>query len=147
MNIEHFAKEVTKILPHIIRGIVKNQNDALKKGTITLPQYLTLNILSLQGPLKMKDIAAELNISLPAATGLIDRLYSIKTIERIYDKKDRRVIYIKITEKGKKMVKDIRLEREKEIIALFSKLTEREREDYLNILKKIKTGLYQNEER
>ncbi|MDP8253513.1 MAG: MarR family transcriptional regulator [Candidatus Kaelpia aquatica] len=145
MNIEYFAEEVARILPHIIRGAAKNQNDALKNGTITMPQYLALNILSLQGPLKMKDIAAELNISLPATTGLVERLCSIKTAERRYDKKDRRVIYIKITEKGKKIVKNVRLEREKGIIKLFSKLTEKEREDYLNILKKIKADLYQNE--
>jgi len=145
MKVEHFAKEAASILPHLIRGIAKNQNNALKKGTITLPQYLTLNVLSVQDVLKMKDIAAELNISLPATTGLIERLYSIKAIERVYDKNDRRVIYIKLTSKGKKIVKDVRLEREKGIIELFSKLTGKEREDYLNILKKITTGLYNNE--
>ncbi len=146
MNIDIFAKEATKILPHIIRGVSKTQNDALKRGIITLPQYLTLNILFTQGPLKMKDIAAKLNISLPATTGLVGRLNSIKVIERIYDKKDRRVIYIKITDKGKKIEKDVRLEREQGIKKLFSKLTGKEREDYLNILNKIKNNLYQSEE-
>ena len=141
-SIASFTEETTAILPYIIRGILKKQTDALKQGTITIPQYLVLDLLSTHNLLKMKDIARELNISLPAATGLINRLYGIKMVERIYDKTDRRVIHIQVTARGKNTIEKIRLQRQHTIKEIFSKLTEKERNDYLKILKKLKKILY-----
>ncbi len=136
--ITSFSEEITAILPYIIRGILKKQTDALRQGTITIPQYLALDLLNTHTLLKMKDIAHELNTSLPAATGLINRLYGINMVERIYDKNDRRVIYIKVTAKGKNIIETIRLQRQQAIKEIFSKLTEKERDNYLKILKKLK---------
>jgi len=141
-SITSFSEEITAILPYIIRGILKRQTDALKQGTITISQYLMLDLLNTHNLLKMKDIAHELNISLPAATGLINRLYSIKMVERIYDKNDRRVIYVKVTAKGKNTIEKIGQQRQRAIKDIFSKLTEKERKDYLKILKKLKVILY-----
>ncbi len=140
-TLNEFAEEVMDLMPHIIRNILKTQSDALKKGIITIPQYLALDLLHNQKPLKMKEIAKELNISLPATTGLIGRLYTIKMVERIYDINDRRVIYIKITPKGINIVKEIRAQRQHAIEGIFCKLTTEERLSYLNVLKKMKTVL------
>ena len=141
-SIASFSGEITNILPYIIRGVLKKQTDALKRGEITMPQYLALDLLSTDKLLKMKDIACELNISLPAATGLIDRLARMKMVKRIYDENDRRVIHIKNTLKGKNTAKEIHSQRQQTIAEIFGKLTEQERKNYLQILKKPKKLLY-----
>ena len=133
-----FSSEMSRLLPHVIRGMVKNQSDALGRGKITVPQYLLLDLLNTHELLKMKDIARALNITLPAVTGLVSRLHLIKTIKRIYDKNDRRVIYIGLTARGKKTIKQVSSQRQKAIQEVFVNLTESERNSYLNILKKLK---------
>jgi DNA-binding MarR family transcriptional regulator len=120
----------------------KKQTDALGRGKITVPQYLSLDLLKSHGFLKMKDIAKELNISLPAATGLVDRLYRMGMVKRTYDERDRRLIIITLTSKGKQTLEQIRSQRQKAIQQVFGKLTEKERLTYLRIVRKLKKILH-----
>lgn len=137
-----FSSKISRLLPHVIRGILKKQSDALGRGKITVPQYLSLELLNTHHLLKMKDIAGELNISLPAATGLVSRLHRMKMVKRTYDKNDRRVICIELTARGKETIEHVRSQRQKAIQEVFGNLTERERNSYLHILKKLKGILH-----
>jgi len=136
-----FSSEMSRLLPHVIRGMLKKQSDALGRGKITVPQYLLLDLLNTHELLKMKDIARELNITLPAATGLVSRLHLIKMIKRIYDKNDRRVIHIGLTARGEKTIKQVSSQQQKATQEVFVNLTESERNSYLSILKKLKSIL------
>ncbi|MBN2120679.1 MAG: MarR family transcriptional regulator [Candidatus Omnitrophica bacterium] len=141
-HISAFADEVIQIMPQLIRGTIRRQPDAGSLGNVTVLQYLSLDLLDHHESLKMKEIALHLSVSLPAASGLINRLFSTNLVERIYDKKDRRVIYIRLTPKGKKMVDKVRFQRRKAVIEMFGKLTQKERSQYLNILKRLLKTLY-----
>jgi len=143
-SLESFSSEMSRLLPHVIRGMIKKQSDALGCGKITVPQYVLLDLLNTHELLKMKDIAGELNITLPAATGLVSRLHLMKMIKRIYDKNDRRVIYVELTAGGKETIKQVSSQRQKAIQEVFVNLTESERNSYLSILKKLK-GILNNE--
>lgn len=137
-SLTSFSEEVTRVLPYLMRGVFKKNPDIMGMGKITIPQYFAMDLLDLYKLMKMKDIAKWMNVSLPAATGLINRLHNIHMVKRGYDKKDRRVIYISLTPRGKHTVKKVRSERKKIIENLFSKLTENERLTYLKILRKLK---------
>ncbi|MCF7871357.1 MAG: MarR family transcriptional regulator [Candidatus Omnitrophica bacterium] len=140
-SISQFSKELTNTISFIQRlalNMLKEKSDAFIKGKITLPQYLVLDLVYRKNALKMKDIASELKVSLPAASGLVDRLVKLKMIKRISDKQDRRVVLIDLTKSGKKTVEDVGKKRKEVIEKIFSPLTSRERQDYLNILNKIK---------
>ena len=107
------------------------------QGKITFPQHIALEILSHQNQMKMKAIAKDLRVSLPAASGIINRLVAVKMVERIYSQKDRRVIFIALTPKGRLTLQRIRATRRRVIEEIFSVLDQREREAYLGILRKI----------
>ena len=139
-SIRAFSRELMQVFPQVIRGM--KVTDALGRGAITLPQFLSLDLLYSQGFLKMKDIAHALDISLPAATGLISRLVRMGMVERVYDTKDRRVIYVNLTSKGKKMVAQVKSQRQKKIEHVFGKLSEKERSVYLQIIRKVRNILY-----
>lgn len=140
-SLSSFAEEVSRILPYLTRGFFKQKLNIMGLGKITIPQCLALDLLDLYKLMKMKDIAKYMNISLPAATGLINKLYSLGIVKRVYDKKDRRVIYISLTPKGKNIVKQAGEQKKKLIENLFSKLTNKERLTYLKILQKLKKGV------
>lgn len=140
-TLSQFSKELTNTISFIQRlahNMLKEKADAFIKGKITLPQYLVLELIYRKNALKMKDIAAELKVSLPAASGLVDRLVKLKMLKRIPDAQDRRVILIDLTKGGKRTVEDVSKKRKEVIEKIFSPLTSRERQTYLNILNKIK---------
>ncbi len=100
-------------------------------------QLGTLRYVAEKNNPPMKDVADHLCITPPSATSLINNLTKMKQLERIYDKDDRRLIRLAITAKGRKTLEDgfkkitIRMQR------VLSKLSEKERSDFIKILEKL----------
>jgi len=138
-----FSKEVAGLAVLIMKGIMKKEGSLIYKEGLTLAQMIALGILEEKDALKMNEIAGELNISLPAATGLIGRLHKIGMVKREYDDSDRRIIRVRLTPKGKKAIEASRELKLRSMQRAFSGLTEKERQDYLNVLKKIKNIVYE----
>jgi len=146
-DISSFSRQLSDLLPYLIRGMLRRYTDALGKGLLTLPQFISLDLINSHSWMKMKDIAGELNVSLPAATGMIDRLYHLGMIKREFDSKDRRVIKIILTPKGKKVLDNTKVSRKKAIEEVFSGLSAKERQSYLNIIKKVKNIMYKDDKK
>lgn len=136
-SLTDFSEEVASLIPRLMQGVFKRQTDVLGKGKITIPQYVCMDFIGAKGPVMMKEIAAALDISLPAATGLVDRLYIMSFVKRVFEPSDRRIIRIILTEKGRKAVIEVKEKRKAVIKDVFSHLSEIEREQYLKILRKV----------
>ena len=72
-------------------------------------------------------------------TDMVDRLERDGIAERFREDGDRRVVKVRLTDKGKKIRREFYLKRRKEMEAIFSKFDENERRALLNHLK----GAYQ----
>jgi DNA-binding MarR family transcriptional regulator len=86
----------------------------------------------------MSGLAHFLNISTPAATGIVDRLVKYGYIARVFDPEDRRIIKIRLTPKGSSLVNKINQQKRQSTIDIFSRISEKERNDYLKILMRIR---------
>lgn len=104
---------------------------------ITFSQFFLLELLAYEHSLKMTDIAAEMNSSLPAATALADKMVRSGLIQRTRNDRDRRVVNITLTARGKRLIDEMLRRREKMISKVFGKLTVKERDTYLHILGRI----------
>ena len=82
--------------------------EAGKIKDLTISQLKVLKLVELRDNLKMKDIASELHIRPSAATYTVDNLIKEELLERYRCEDDRRVVRIKITEKGVKVVDAIK---------------------------------------
>ena len=140
-SLSDFSEEVALLIPRLMQGVFKRQTDVLGKGKITIPQYVCMDLIGTRGPVMMKEIASALNITLPAATGLIDRLYITGFVKRVFEPSDRRIIRIILTDKGKRAVNEVKEKRKAAIKDVFSHLSEDERQQYLKILKKVVDNL------
>lgn len=60
-----------------------------------------LFVLKNRGPVAMSDMAKRLSISKPNLTPIIDKLIADEHVERTANPKDRRILLISLTEKGK----------------------------------------------
>ena len=143
-DITSFAGKIIEIWPQVMRGFMRAQTDALAQGKITEPQYFVLDLIVTRGSIKMSKLAAALCVSLPAMSGLINRLHKMKLVKRVYPEKDRRVIRIEITTGGRNVVNTITVQRMAGIKKIFSQLPKQDRKEYLRIVTKIKNILYKN---
>nr|MBU1328817.1 MarR family transcriptional regulator [Candidatus Omnitrophota bacterium] len=137
VSLEAFADRINDIMPVLIREFTKRQVNELYKGKITLPQFLILGFLEKSEEAKMTDLAHFMSVSTAAMTGLIERLVRYGYAARDQEPGDRRVINIKLTSKGKDIIKKINAQRRHMIIDIFGKVSEIDRADYLRVLTRI----------
>lgn len=142
LSAAQFSKELVSVLPQVMRGVLARQSDALTRGKVTAPQFLVLDFIYNKGPVKMSVLARALAVSLPAMSGLVNRLHKMKMVLRLYEEQDRRIIKIQLTTKGTEIVKTFRIQREKILAEIFGQLAEKDRRDYLRIILKVKDILY-----
>ncbi len=89
---------------------------------VTMPQAKTLFLLA-DGPRRMSGIAKRLNVEMPSATTMIDRLVAKGLVERKQDPKDRRAVVCTITAEGMEAVErfwSIRAARMESFVATLS---------------------------
>ena len=147
MSLRKFSEEVMTIISSIHLGIIKDQTNALTSGRISFPQMVVVEILRLKRECRMSDIATTLQVTKSAVTGMTDRLIKENIIKRKRLDSDRRVVKIALTPKGLKLAAQISDCKRKSIEKMFSGVTEKERKEYLRILRKIKDNLHLKHER
>ncbi len=69
-----------------------------------------LGMLSKHEILSMSEIGCKLSMPKPHVTGQVDKLITEEMVERLFDPNDRRIVNIRMTEKGKEDFKAIKLE-------------------------------------
>lgn len=74
---------------------------AWTKLDLTMPQLKVLMLLNHSDNLTISQLAEDLSVSLPNMTGIIDRLAQQNLVKRVQSDKDRRVVYIKLTDKSR----------------------------------------------
>lgn len=137
MDLNIFSKKLSSIMPDLMRQFLKRQSGALVRGNISVPQMAIMQLLLKEKICTMTNISEHLGITMAAATGLIDRLVSAKLVQRSGHLKDRRIVNITLTEKGKAIVQDARRQMEKVTEDVFGRLTGEERKNYLHIVEKL----------
>src|SRR5580692_5802847 len=91
----------------------------LREHDLTPSQYNVLRILRGEGkPLPILEIASRTITVVPGITGLIDRLEKAGLVSRLRCEKDRRVIFVALTDQATKTLADL----DEPLIALHQKL-------------------------
>jgi len=143
ISLLEFADKLDEIMPVLVKEFSRRQAIELYKGKITVPQFLALGFLHSQGESKMSNLAKFMRVSTAAMTGIIDRLVRDGYALRQNDPGDRRIIKVKLTDKGNVLIKKIYQQRKEMIIKIFGKISETDRYEYLRILMQVKEILTQ----
>src|SRR5947209_15233196 len=111
----------------------------LREYGLSPTQYNILRILRGEGkPLPILEIASRTITVVPGITGLIDRLERAGFVHRLRCEKDRRVIYVALTDQGTKTLADL----DEPLLALHRKLVGRlsqgELKDVIGLLEKLR---------
>ncbi|MCD4781036.1 MAG: MarR family winged helix-turn-helix transcriptional regulator [Candidatus Omnitrophica bacterium] len=134
VNIDAMAKELAVAMPRLARKI---SFDFFKSINIPHAQIFTMLILCEKDLCRISDIRQELDIRASTASGIIDRLVKSGHVKRLVDKNDRRVVNISLTAKGERVLTKLKEVIEFKWINILSKLSNEDRMNYLNIIRKI----------
>lgn len=137
MDIEQFARRMVELIPQIIKGFTRYENNYLTSGRISLPQFWVLEYLLREGESKMTQVAQRLGVSKPAATGLIDRLISQELVARHNDLEDRRLVWIALTAKGKKIIQNIWQQKRQAMVNVFGRISAVDRGEHLRLFEEL----------
>lgn len=97
------SRTISRIVPHILQGV---HMDFLASQNITHTQCLILIAIGSYRRVSMKRLASNLHVSTPTATGLVDRLVRGGYLLRTKCAEDRRVVYIELSNRGRRFVED-----------------------------------------
>ena len=136
---EQITENIMSLFPLFRRLLKSSEEDKCTK--IPNPQYPVLGILSVRGALPMSEIGMRLGISKPNMTVIIDYLIAEKNVKRIDDEKDRRIVMIDITEKGREALKGARELLKNELKKKLLILNEKDLVKMLSSLKNLKEVL------
>ncbi len=133
----NYIFRLDNLLPVLIKHFQIPQPHKLLGIKITLQQYLALNMLIKKGRCMVSDLSKNLGVALSTMTELVDRLAKKQFVKKIKDLKDRRIVWINLTEKGTKIIQEINRKKQKYILNVLEKLTEKERKLLIDILERI----------
>jgi len=115
----------------------KKLQDALEKLDLTPPQFYVLATIGYAGGLPFGEIGEKMMVTVSNLTGIVDRLEGKGLVARERDVHDRRVIRVRLTEKGSKLYKNTIPLFEKSISQFFSPLDKSQQKELSSLLRKL----------
>jgi DNA-binding MarR family transcriptional regulator len=104
---DSLVEDILSMADRLFRSLLPTVPKDLLTLDITMPQTKILLILHVQGSRRMSDLASELDITLPAATSLVDRLVEKQYVTREAQPDDRRVVLCHLSECGEQAISRI----------------------------------------
>lgn len=99
----------------------------LKEDGVSLSQYYALHLIKNSARARMKDVKNSLCVSGAYATSIIDKLVKKELIERYRDQEDRRVVMVKLTKEGEKLIKILDRKKVRFYTSLSSNMNEKDK--------------------
>lgn len=134
-------------LTHMIEQVI-NENIVRFTKDFSYPIGIsTISVLSkieAKGPVKHIDLTESLGYSKSTITKMAEKLVKLELVNRMYDKNDRRAIYLEITPKGTEALKEARVLGDKIYKELYSILSEEELSAYIAIQEKLSSHISDN---
>ncbi len=117
------GEKIEKILREVCFKIRVKGREALREYAITPAKFDVLQRLYFGGPQTMSILSQSLGIAKSTTTGLIKRLEKEGFVEREVKSDDKRVVFVKITQKGVDVINSVirrRIEFVSEVMKVFS---------------------------
>src|SRR5699024_1321853 len=135
-------------LEHTLRKIVKKISQEWRKHIqleLSRTEAIVLYKLNKEGQQRASHLASALSVTTGGLTGITDKLVGGGYIHRNRDNKDRRVVYLTITDKGMEALKEMYASRRSFIETLFDGLSGEELDRIGVITNKILANLENDE--
>ncbi len=133
----NWDEKISRIL-NAYNEISKSINPSqLVKLDLTASQIKVLASFSEKENFKMTELAKTHNVSVSTMTSMIDRLINGDYVSRRNDNKDRRIVFVTLTQRGKKTVKELMKLRKQGLEKFLIELQPKERKEFIDSIEKV----------
>lgn len=131
------------LIKHINDKLKKNANERLGIHDITFMQVQVLQQLrhAKEDALPLKSLEKHFEVAQSTAAGIIVRLERKELVSSFVPAEDKRLKYVRLTEKGKVLCDFVEADMEKGETELLAGLNEEEKEQLFRLLKKVNASL------
>ena len=139
-EVDKQIKEIIQLIRKLVRARELYTKELIKKYQLSASQLHCILVLNEMGPIPPSKIAQHIMVNSSTVTGVIDRLEHKGFLERVRNSKDRRVITITLTEKGKELANNAPLPVQERMIEGIKGLPPQERAQMIKSLRTL-TGM------
>ncbi|MDF2558053.1 MAG: transcriptional regulator [Bacillales bacterium] len=125
------------VLSKAHRAITDYTNKFISEAGLNPTEFAVLEMLYHKGDTPLQKIGGQILIASGSITYVVDKLEKKGFMVREHCKKDRRVIYARITDEGKKFMDDFFPKHEQKIDEIMSVLSPEEKQNMITLLKQI----------
>jgi DNA-binding MarR family transcriptional regulator len=136
-NVDRHVAEIEDLLRNVGTMLRKRGRDILSNFVITPPQFDALLVLREYGELTMGELCQKMFLACSTATDLIDRMERNELIERVRDTADRRVIRLRVLDKGSDVIDEVLKARRTYLAAILSEIDVADKERLIQSLEQI----------
>ena len=132
--------EVDQVLEAIIYLYTESRRitkEVARRAELTGPQLTVVKMLETVGELSLSDLSDRIRAQNSTVTGIIDRMEREGLVVRARSTEDKRVVRIRLTEKGERIAREIPVEPMEIFRSALAGLTLAETRDLLRILTKL----------
>ncbi|CAH1194948.1 putative HTH-type transcriptional regulator YusO [Paenibacillus auburnensis] len=120
--------EISLLFKTFLKGVAQEWN---KQGfRLSQTQFKALYVLSKEGPMMVSQLAAALDLTPAAVTGITDQLLADAYIQKERAEGDRRAVKITLTAEGKSIIKEVK-DKQKEVMHSYFSILPEEDMDHL----------------
>jgi len=136
-----FGAEIARLLPLMLREVTRRQERIFLENNFVVSHVVVLDFLRERGSAPMGEISKVLGLTMSAATGIVDKMVEQGYVKRERSADDRRVVMVSLLRKGKDLIEKVVKARENLTNDMYSVLTEKEKDEYLRMLRKVHDNL------
>ncbi|MDR7076487.1 MarR family 2-MHQ and catechol resistance regulon transcriptional repressor [Neobacillus niacini] len=125
------------VLSRAFKAINEHVNKVIQASGLNPTEFAVLELLYHKGDQPMQQIGGKILLASGSITYVVDKLEQKGMLVRIACPNDRRVTHARITDKGKEFIQEIFPEHAQQIHALMSSLTDSEKQEAIELLKKL----------
>jgi MarR family transcriptional regulator, organic hydroperoxide resistance regulator len=123
MDKETLLKEIVRDSLLVNRYIQRYNPDVWMGLCLTIAQVKSLFYIYNEGTINFRQLAAAMKVTPSNVTGIIDRLVDQGLVSRTENPEDRRMLMLRLTEKGESLINNLRERRVSQVSAVLSKMT------------------------
>ncbi len=142
--------DVDQVLEAIIYLYTESRRltkELARRADLTGPQLTVVKILEQIGDMSLSELSERIRAQNSTVTGIIDRMERENLVSRERSKEDRRVVYIKLTAKGRRLAEEIPVEPMEIFRGALESLSASEVRDLVKILGKVARRVQQTVQR
>jgi MarR family transcriptional regulator, 2-MHQ and catechol-resistance regulon repressor len=125
------------VLSRAYKALNEQVNKIIQTYGLNPTEFAVLELLYHKGDVPLQQIGGKILLASGSITYVVDKLEQKGLLKRIACPKDRRVTYAQITDEGKSFIEGIFPEHAKYIDQLMSSLSETEKVETIDLLKKL----------